>query len=169
MWRQWVRVLPDEGLSPLADALVGDAQYGTGPTGYGRGPAGGGTLDVPALVGCVPDAPCERGYWVVIQTVPTVPVWWGAPIDLGYGGAAGFRWAASVTGGSPDGATGSPSVRVRVDRPRGASPAAPSMATDARSVTLTSNRVPTALDVTITVPDARRSATGWTRWPGRWP
>jgi hypothetical protein len=153
MWRQWVRVLPDEGLSTLADALVGDAQYGTGPTGYGRGPAGGGTLDVPVLAGCVPDAPCERGYWMVIQTVPTVPVWRGAPIDLGYGGAAGFRWAASVTGASPDGVTGSPNVRVRIDAPGGASPAGPSLTSDARSVTLTSNRVPTALDVTITVPE----------------
>jgi hypothetical protein len=65
-WRQWVRVIQDDAVPPLADALVGAEPYvGT--------PVQGGTLDVPVLVDCPAGAPCERGYWLVFQNFAAAP------------------------------------------------------------------------------------------------
>jgi hypothetical protein len=142
-WRQWVRVLPDNVNAPVGEALVGDEPYTSAVLR-------GGTLDVPILGDCPAGVPCRRGYWVVFQNFRPVEPWPGEPdrsLDVG-----GFAWSAAATATSAEGSTGPPVLTLQIDDLDSGLPAHPTVAQSAPPITLPTNKVPTALDVTITVP-----------------
>jgi hypothetical protein len=150
-WRQWVRVLSDTTTTPVADMLVGQEPYH---------PAAlrGGTLDVPILGDCPPAEPCRRGYWVVFQNFPVTSRWFGVPLEADLPNVGRFAWTATATSGYADPRDAAPRLGLDVDDVASGLPAEATLTQAADPVTLVTNKVPTALDVTITVPDRRMPA-----------
>ena len=60
-WHAWVRVVPDTGATPIVEGLVHDDSL------YPHD----GFLDAPVLTDCPSAAPCQRGYWIVIESIPS--------------------------------------------------------------------------------------------------
>ena len=60
-WHAWVRVVPDTGATPIVEGLVHDDSL------YPHD----GFLDASVLTECPSAAPCARGYWIVIESVPS--------------------------------------------------------------------------------------------------
>lgn len=82
-WRGWIRVLPDGSSTPSVDGGLG-AQF----------PPRRQTVDAPVLTDCDPVVPCERGYWVVLQSFSGVPPWDRDP--FGDPAIDPFDWSAEV-------------------------------------------------------------------------
>jgi hypothetical protein len=151
-YHQWVRVVPDGSTAPVADDLVFKLPSGAEPLP-------GGTLDVPVLDGCPPGEPCTRGYWVIFQNFPYAPESRFAPArsiqDPGP-----FAWTAAATASFADTGDMPASISVRVDDRDSGLPSDVTVRAKAPPVVLTSNKTPTALDVTITVPARPRPENG---------
>jgi hypothetical protein len=149
-WRQWIRVIPDNVTNPAADALVGEEPYSMDTLR-------GGTLDVPILGDCVPREPCRRGYWVVFQNFPAVPPRQGAPAAT----VGRFAWTATAMTTYARGGPAPPAtLTLRVDTLDNPLPPEPTVTEAAAPVTLVTNKVSTALDVAITVPERPQPENG---------
>ena len=144
-WRQWVRVIQDDAVAPLADALVGAEPYvGT--------PVQGGTLDVPVLVDCPAGAPCERGYWLVFQNFAAAPrpAAWGPDRPLPSLGKMTWTASASATYGKTVG-TGTLGLTID-DDPLSGSGTPDAVAASISGMNVSGGDAPTAVDITFTAP-----------------
>ena len=144
-WRQWVRVIEDDGSTPLADALVGAAPY----TGIA---IQGGTLDVPILADCAQAGPCDRAYWLLFQNFAAAPrpAVWGPdtpPPSLGK-----MTWTASASATYAEGVdAGRLGLAIDDDRPAAVGPS--TVSASAQDVNVSGAASPTAVDITFDVPD----------------
>ena len=128
------------------------------PLGQAFQPIADAIVEVPVLTDCQAEAPCERGYWVVMRSrsksAPDYfdPRWTATP------GMGRYSWTATAqTLADPDDpAAAAPELRVN-DGPADLAPV-PAVETQAVTVPLTPN-VDRIIDATISIPE-RPSVSG---------
>jgi hypothetical protein len=144
-WRQWVRVIQDDAVPPLADALVGAEPYvGT--------PVQGGTLDAPVLVDCPAGAPCERGYWLVFQNFAAAPRPAVSGPDRPLPSLGKMTWTASASA-TYGAAVGTGTLGLTIDDDLLSGSGTPdAVAASISDVNVSGGDAPTAVDITFTAP-----------------
>jgi hypothetical protein len=141
-WRPWVRVIADDGEVALADEWLGRSSFTIGNSG---------TLEFPVLAGCPKQGPCTKGYWVIFQSaVETTPGDYSAASTPSLGR---LSWTVDAVAVFDKTTTTVPSIKVSADNLAPGLVGTTTRSSEPISDTLDHPGTPTAIDVTITVPD----------------
>jgi hypothetical protein len=141
-WRPWVRVIADDGDVPLADERLGRSSVRSGNSG---------TLEFPVLGGCPTGGSCTRGYWLIFESFVESP-------PGGYSGASAvtlgqLSWTVDAVAVYAKTTETLPSISLSADDLAPGLERATTLESEPVSVTLDHPGTPTAIDVTLTVPE----------------
>jgi hypothetical protein len=147
-WVPWLRIVADEGAPNVVDLPLAEPYGG----------ANEHVVDFPILADCVPRVPCTRGYWVLIQAMPSLTyggdLAWHAEPDVG-----SIDWELGVVAVRAAGDGASAELAFSVDREPADLAQAPIIATDTVVMGI-DPAVERIQDVTLHVPAFSRPDAG---------